>query len=99
MQSQVAPAERDRPGGHQNHLLAAFVQARDVGGKAFQPGAIHATLVRIDQQGRAHLDDDAFGERQGLCGGFAVGEVHIHAILAPAQYIGRGHLLGLAGLP
>ena len=53
----------------------------DVRGKAFQPGAIQASLVGIDQQRGAHFDDDAFGVGQAAGGGFAVGNVHMYTIL------------------
>jgi hypothetical protein len=68
----VPSPERDRARRHQDDFLAALVQARDIGGEALQPGAIQATLVRVDEQGRTHLDDDAFRQAQGFGSRFAV---------------------------
>ena len=81
VQPEMPPAERDRARGHQDHLLAALAQARDVRRKALQPCAIEPSLVGVDQQRGAHLDDDALGIGQAAGGGFAVGNVHLYTIL------------------
>ena len=49
--------------------------------EALQPGAIQSPLVGVDQQRRPDLDDDAPGVGQAARGGFAVGNVHMDAIL------------------
>ena len=75
-QTQLPPPERNRAGGHQDHVLAPLAQARDVGGQLLQPRTIEPPLRTIDQQRGAHLDDDALGFGQATSSIFAVGDGH-----------------------
>ncbi len=54
----MAP-ERDRPGGHDQHVRAARVQRRDVGDERVEPVLLQGAARVVDQQRRADLDDDA----------------------------------------
>ena len=62
---ECAAPERDRPGGDEDHLLAARAQAHEILEQSVKPGAIDAAGLRIHQQRRAHLDNDAPGGAQG----------------------------------
>ena len=58
LQAEMPPAERDRAGGDDHHLLARLAQRRDVVREPGQPGRTHAARM-LDQQGRADLHDHA----------------------------------------
>ncbi len=56
-QAQMAAPDRDRPGGDDDHLLAAPSAARDVVDQRVEPGAADLAVL-ADQQRRADLQDD-----------------------------------------
>ena len=56
--SENRTADRDRPGRHDEHLVGAAMQVRDILTKAAQPTSVDVP-VRADEQGRADLDDEA----------------------------------------
>ena len=58
-QFQAAAAERDRAGGHHQHVAALAMQLGDIGRERLQPRRAHLALGLVDQQRRADLDDDA----------------------------------------
>ena len=66
-QFQPARAQRDRAGRYDDHLLPRAFPRRDVGDQRTQPVHPHLTR-RIDQQGRADLDDQTANEGGGKAG-------------------------------
>ena len=88
LEAQVAAAECNGAGGHQNDLLAAPAHAGHVHRQAFQPGTIQAARISVDEQGGSDFDDDSFRLGQAARGGFAVGGGHERTILAPAHRLG-----------
>ena len=67
-QPQLAAPERNGAGGNQDQLLAALAQPQQVFDERLEPGAIDPPALRIHQQRRAHLHDDAPCLHEGRCG-------------------------------
>ena len=53
----------------------------DIRCKAFQPPAIEASFVGVDEQRGPYFDDDSLGLGQAASGGFAVSNIHLYTIL------------------
>ena len=59
-EAENAAPERDGARGHDQHIGAAAMKRGDVVGEARQPAMFRRSLLRIDEQRGADLDDDAF---------------------------------------
>ena len=58
-QAKLMPAERDRAGGDDDDFLAARPTGDDIVGKRAEPVIAKRAFARVDQHGRADLDDQA----------------------------------------
>src|SRR5579863_4839525 len=69
---EMAPAERDRARGDENHLLAALAQAQQILAETLEPGAIEAAIFLVDEQSRADFDDHPACPCERRCDGGVV---------------------------
>jgi hypothetical protein len=61
---QLTSSQGNGTGGHENDLLPAPAQPHQIRHQAAQPRAVQLAGLRVDEQGGAHLDDNAPGGDQ-----------------------------------